>query len=78
VRGEGWKCVEILPTAQYPDLTKFGRIHPVYTPVTEEIRLEIETLQAEQEQIEDAHQDVEEYPQTLMRECPKSKLESKS
>ena len=62
VRGEGWKWVEILPTAQYPDLSKFGRIHPVYVPVTEEIRSEIEALQAEQEQIEQAHQDAEEYP----------------
>ena len=44
VRGEGWKWVEILPTAQYPDLTKFGRIYPVHVPVTQEIRAEIEAL----------------------------------
>ena len=62
VRGEGWKWVEILPAAQYPDLTKFGRIHPVHVPVTPEIRSEIEALEAEQEQINQAHQEAEEYP----------------
>jgi ParB family chromosome partitioning protein len=62
VRGEGWKWVEILQAAQYPDLTKFGRIHPVHVPVTPEIRSEIEALEAEQEQINQAHQEAEEYP----------------
>jgi ParB family transcriptional regulator, chromosome partitioning protein len=62
VRGEGWKWVEILPTGQYPDLTKFGRIYPAHVPVTPEIRTEIEALEAEQAQIEEAHQDAEEYP----------------
>jgi ParB family chromosome partitioning protein len=62
VRGEGWKWVEIQPTAQYPDLTKFDRIRSVYVPMAPEIRLEIEALQDEQEQIEDAHQDAEAYP----------------
>jgi ParB family chromosome partitioning protein len=28
VRGEGWKWVEILPSADYSDLSKFGRIYP--------------------------------------------------
>jgi ParB family chromosome partitioning protein len=67
VRGEGWKWVEILPTAQYSDLSKFGRIDPVYVPMTDAIRLEIEALQAEQEQFENAHPDVEEYPPDVDR-----------
>ena len=62
VRGEGWKWVESLPAAHYPDLTKFGRIHPVHVPATPEIRSEIEALEAEQEQINQAHQEAEEYP----------------
>ena len=62
VRGEGWKWVEIQPISEYPDLTKFDRIRPVYVPINDEIRSEIEALQDEQEQIEDAHQDAEEYP----------------
>jgi hypothetical protein len=62
VRGEGWKWVEILPFANYSDLSKFGRIYPVHMPVSPEIRSEIEALQAEQEQISQAHQDAEEYP----------------
>ena len=61
VRGEGWKWVEILPSADYSDLSKFGRIYPVHVPETTEIRVEIEALEAEQEQIEQAHQDAEEY-----------------
>jgi ParB family chromosome partitioning protein len=62
VRGEGWKWVEILPFANYSDLSKFDRIYPVHMPVSPEIRSEIEALQAEQEQISQAHQDAEEYP----------------
>jgi ParB family chromosome partitioning protein len=62
VRGEGWKWVEILPCADYSDLTKFGRIYPVHVSETPEIRSEIEALEAEQEQINQAHQDAEEYP----------------
>jgi ParB family transcriptional regulator, chromosome partitioning protein len=63
VRGEGWKWVEIQPGAQqHPDLTKFDRICPVYVPISDEIRSEIEALQDEQEQIENAHPDDEEYP----------------
>ena len=62
LRGEGWKWVEILQAAQYPDLKKFGRIHPVHVPVTPEIRSEIVALEAEQEQINQAHQEAEEYP----------------
>src|SRR5271166_6429231 len=62
VRGEGWKWVEILPFANYSDLSKFGRIYQVHMPVSPEIRSEIEALQAEQEQISQAHQDAEEYP----------------
>ena len=54
VRGEGWKWVEILPAAQYPDLTKFGRIHPVHVPITPESRSEIKILEVEQEQISQA------------------------
>jgi hypothetical protein len=37
-----------------------------------------ENGEAEQEQIKAAHQDAEEYPQTWMGECPKSKRASKS
>ena len=49
VRREGWKWVEILPCANYADLSKFGRIHPVHMAVSPEIRSEIEALEAEQE-----------------------------
>jgi ParB family transcriptional regulator, chromosome partitioning protein len=59
VRGEGWKWVEILPFANYSDLSKFARIYQVHMPVSPEIRSDIE---AEQEQISQAHQDAEEYP----------------
>jgi ParB family chromosome partitioning protein len=62
VRGEGWKWVEIQPIAEYPDLSKFDRLRTVYVPMSDEIRLEIEALQTEQEQIEGAHSDAEEYP----------------
>ena len=65
VRGEGWKWVEILPCADYSDLTKFGRIYPVHVPETPEIRIEIEALEAEQEQINQAHQDAEEFPKDV-------------
>src|SRR5271157_5277555 len=36
VRGEGWKWVEIQPISEYPDLTKFDRIRPVYVPMSDE------------------------------------------
>ena len=62
VRGEGWKWVEIQPIAEYPDLTKFDRLRTVYVPMSDETRLEIEALQTEQEQIENADPDAEEYP----------------
>jgi ParB family transcriptional regulator, chromosome partitioning protein len=62
VRSEGWKWVEVLPTADYSDLSKYGRIYPVAVPETPMLRAEIEALQAEQNQIEEAHQDAEEYP----------------
>jgi ParB family transcriptional regulator, chromosome partitioning protein len=62
VRGEGWKWVEIQPIAEYPDLTKFDRLRTVYIPMSDEIRLEIEALQTEQEEIESAHAEAEEYP----------------
>ena len=62
VKGEGWKWVEVLPNEQYPNLGKFGRIYPVYAPVSDAIRSEIEALQNEQEQIEAKYQDAEEYP----------------
>ena len=48
--------------AQYPDLTKFDRLRTVFVPMSDESRLEIEALQTEQEQIEDAYPDAEEYP----------------
>jgi ParB family transcriptional regulator, chromosome partitioning protein len=62
VRGEGWKWVEIQPTGQYPDLTKFDRLRTVYVPMSDETCSEIEALQTEQEQIADANPDAEEYP----------------
>ena len=62
VRAEGWKWVEILPTADYSDLSKYGRVYPVAVPQTPALRAEMESLQAEQEKIEKAHQDAEEYP----------------
>jgi ParB family chromosome partitioning protein len=65
VRSEGWKWVEVLPTADYSDLSKYGRVYPVAVPQTPALRTEIEALQAEQEKIEEAHQDAEEYPARL-------------
>ena len=62
VRGEGWIWVEIQSGASIPDLSKFGRIHSVNVPISDEIRLEIEALQDEQESIEDEHPEAEEYP----------------
>jgi ParB family chromosome partitioning protein len=62
VIGEGWKWVEIKPAGQHPDLTKFDCLRTVYIPTSDETRLEIEALQTEQEQIEDAHPYAEEYP----------------
>jgi ParB family transcriptional regulator, chromosome partitioning protein len=62
VRGEGWKWVEIQPIAEYPDLTKFDRLRTVYVPMSDETRLEIEAMQTEQERIEGAYPDAEEYP----------------
>src|SRR5271166_4683425 len=65
VRAEGWKWVEVLPTADYSDLSKYGRIYPVAVPETPKLRAEIEALQAEQEKIEEAHQDADEYPEDV-------------
>jgi ParB family transcriptional regulator, chromosome partitioning protein len=62
VRGEGWLWVEIQSGASYTDLTKFGRIHSVSAPISDEIRLEIEALQDEQENIEGKYPEAEEYP----------------
>ena len=62
VREEGWKWVEIQANAQELDLSDFDRIRPLYLPVTDEGRIDIEALQAEQEQIENAHPEAEEYP----------------
>jgi ParB family chromosome partitioning protein len=62
VRGEGWLWVEIQSGASYTDLSKFGRIHSVSAPISDEIRLEIEALQDEQERIEEKYPEAEEYP----------------
>jgi hypothetical protein len=45
VRAEGWKWVEVLPTADYSDLSKYGRIYPVAVQETPTLRAEIEALQ---------------------------------
>ena len=65
VRAERWKWVEVLPTADFSDLSKYGRIYPVAVPETPTLRAEIEALQAEQNKIEEAHQDAEEYPEDV-------------
>jgi ParB family transcriptional regulator, chromosome partitioning protein len=65
VRGEGWKWVEVLPTADFADLSKYGRIYPVAVPETPALQAEIEALQAEQNKIEEVHQDAEEYPEDV-------------
>jgi ParB family chromosome partitioning protein len=67
VRGEGWKWVEILPTAEYPDLSKFDRLRAVPVPMSDEIRSQIEALQDEQETIENAHENAEEFPPEVQR-----------
>ena len=78
VRGEGWKWVKILPAAQYPDLTKFGRIHPVHVPAKPEIRSEIEVLEAEQDKSIKRIKRLRNTRQTWMRECPKLRCGSTS
>jgi ParB family transcriptional regulator, chromosome partitioning protein len=65
VRGEGWLWVEILPSSQYPDLGKFGRLPMVYVPMAPEVRVEIEALEKEHEQLLAAHEDCEEYPKEV-------------
>jgi ParB family transcriptional regulator, chromosome partitioning protein len=62
VRGEGWLWVEFQSGTSYTDLSKFGRIHSVSAPISDDIRLEIETLQDEQESIEKEYPEAEEYP----------------
>ena len=62
VRGEGWLWVEIQSGTSYTDLSKFGRIHSVSAPISNDIRLEIESLQDEQESIEEEYPEAEEYP----------------
>lgn len=41
---------------------KFDRLRTVYVPISDETRLEIEAMQTEQERIEGAYPDAEEYP----------------
>ena len=53
---------EIQSGASYTDLSKFGRIHSVSAPISDDIRLEIEALQDEQESIEEEYPEAEEYP----------------
>jgi ParB family chromosome partitioning protein len=67
VRGEGWLWVEILPSSQYPDLGKFGRLPMVHVPMAPEVRVEIEALEKEHEQLSAAaaHEDCEEYPKEV-------------
>ena len=62
IKSEGWKWVEILPSAEYAYLTTFSRIHPVDVEPTPEIRAEIECLAAEQRKLEQEHQDADEFP----------------
>jgi ParB family transcriptional regulator, chromosome partitioning protein len=62
VRGEGWLWVEIQSGASYTDLSKFGRMHSVSAPISDDIRLEIEALQDEQESIQQEYPEAEEYP----------------
>ena len=64
-RGEGWLWVEILPSGQYPELGKFGRLSAVHVPMAEDVRIEIESLEREQEQLSAAHEDCEEYPKNV-------------
>jgi ParB family chromosome partitioning protein len=62
VRGEGWKWVEINPTVDYSDLTKFGRIYPAHVEASTELRSQIEALEDEQGNINETYQDAEEFP----------------
>jgi hypothetical protein len=66
VRGE-WLWVEILPSSKYPDLGKFGRLPMVHVPMAPEVRVEIEALEKEHEQLSAAaaHEDCEEYPKEV-------------
>ena len=57
--------MEVLPTADYSDLSKYRRIYRVAVPETPTLRAEIESLQAEQNKIEEAHKDSEEYPEDV-------------
>ena len=75
---EGWKWVEIQPvghTRTSPSSTAFT----VYVPMSDEIRSEIEALQAEQEQIDKrASGDDEEYPPDVDKRMAEIETESRS
>jgi ParB family transcriptional regulator, chromosome partitioning protein len=54
--------VEINPTVDYSDLTKFGRIYPAHVEASTELRSQIEALEDEQGNINETYQDAEEFP----------------
>jgi ParB family transcriptional regulator, chromosome partitioning protein len=63
VRGEGWLWVEILPSDEYPDTLKYGRIYSVPAPLSPETQAEIDQLETEQDQINAKYRDAEEFPE---------------
>jgi ParB family chromosome partitioning protein len=65
VRAEGWLWVEILPSDEYPDSRKYGRIYSVPAPLSPEAQAEIKQLEIEQDQIEEKYKDGEDFPQEV-------------
>ena len=78
VRGEGWKWVEILPAAQYPDLTKFDRIRSVHAPVTRKSGPRLKPCKPNRSRSRKRIKRPRNTRQTLIRAWPKLKRESTS
>jgi ParB family transcriptional regulator, chromosome partitioning protein len=63
VKAEGWKWVEIAPTSDYSELSKYVKIYPVSTPLPAELQRELDDLEAEEKALREAHQGADEYPE---------------
>ncbi|MBV8224200.1 MAG: ParB N-terminal domain-containing protein, partial [Verrucomicrobia bacterium] len=65
IKSEGWKWVEIAPTSDYSELSKYGKIYPVRTPLPAELQRELDDLEAEENDLREAHQGDDEYPEDV-------------
>ena len=63
VKAEGWKWVEIAPTSDYSELSKYGKIYPARIPLPAELQRELDDLKAEENALREAHQEADEYPE---------------